>query len=92
MFEIFWQQWQSLVEELPVECTTSSFILSSVGKVLKVNDINERTHHCLVVLGYRLCTITTVYKIDMKQTDSGITGHLLTLYRTQGTTPNCVTL
>ena len=58
MFEVLWQKWQSLVEELPVKCATSTLILGTVSKVLVVDNVNERTHNGPVVLGYWLYSTT----------------------------------
>ena len=45
MFEVFRQERQALVEELPVKCPTGSLILRPVGKRLIVNDVYEGAHH-----------------------------------------------
>lgn len=49
------QQWQTLVEQLPVKGPTSPFVLRPVCKGLKINDVNEGTDTRTVVLCDGLC-------------------------------------
>ena len=55
MEQVFRQEREPFVEELPVKGTSGTLILGSVRKRLKVYDIDERAHHILIVLLDRLC-------------------------------------